>query len=151
MARLKKDGEFQIEGTVRMWLPLQPEEGERLRINPAQEILPEQVWVHVNRDGAEWVVETFSVKGRLYRQDGVLGSRRAERLYSGPANDADFEGPDWLVDILSRDVPWQLFGMAAVDALLTTVRMPDQFKDYDPQEGLARIRAKAAELAEKED
>jgi hypothetical protein len=151
MARLKTDGDFQVEGTVRMWLPLQPEEGERLRINLAQEILPEQVWVHVNRVDAEWVVDTFSVKGRLYRKDDRLGTRWAERLYSGPVNDEDFEGPDWLAEVLNRDVPWQLFGLAAVDALLTTVRMPDQFKDYDPQEGLARIRAKAAEQAARED
>jgi hypothetical protein len=108
MAKLKDDGEFQVEGAVKMWLPLEPEDGERVRINSAKEIWPEQVWLNVNQENGNWVVGTASVKGRLYRKDNTVGERWDERLYSGPHDDGEFEGPDWLVDLISREVPRRL-------------------------------------------
>jgi hypothetical protein len=110
MAKLKEDGEFQVEGAVKMWLPLEPEDGERVRINAAKEIWPEQVWLNVNQENGNWVVGTASVKGRLYRKDNTVGERWDERLYSGPHDDGEFEGPEWLVGLISREVPRRLSG-----------------------------------------
>jgi hypothetical protein len=108
MAKLKDDGEFQVEGSVKMWLPLNPEEGERVRINSAKEIWPEQVWLNVNQENGNWVVGTASVKGRLYRKDNTVGERWDERMYSGPHDDGEFEGPDWLVELINQEVPRRL-------------------------------------------
>lgn len=108
MAKLKDDGEFQVEGAVKMWLPLDPEEGERVRINSAKEIWPEQVWLNVNQENGNWVVGTASVKGRLYRKDNTVGERWDERMYSGPHDDGEFEGPDWLVELINQEVPRRL-------------------------------------------
>jgi hypothetical protein len=109
MAKLKEDGEFTVEGTITMWLPLEPEEGERLEVNSSQTINPLQVWVSVLREDGQWEVGTVVVKGRLYRKDNAVGGRWAERLYSGPL-DRDFEGPGWVVSLLEREIPRRLSG-----------------------------------------
>jgi hypothetical protein len=108
MAKLKEDGEFQVEGSVAMWLPVEAEEGERVKVNSAKEIWPEQVWLNVNQENGNWVVGTASVKGRLYRKDNTVGERWDERMYSGPHDDGEFEGPEWLIDLISREVPRRL-------------------------------------------
>jgi hypothetical protein len=110
MAKLKEDGEFQVEGSVAMWLPVEAEEGERVKVNSAKEIWPEQVWLNVNQENGNWVVGTASVKGRIYRKDNTVGERWDERMYSGPHDDGEFEGPEWLVDLISREVPRRLSG-----------------------------------------
>jgi hypothetical protein len=109
MAKLKEDGEFTVEGTITMWLPLEPEEGERLEVNSSQTINPLQVWVSVLPEDGQWEVGTVVVKGRLYRKDNAVGGRWAERMYSGPL-DKDFEGPDWLVPLLEKEIPRRLSG-----------------------------------------
>lgn len=110
MARLKEDGKFQVEGSVKMWLPVVAEEGERVQVNSARDVLPEQVWINVNQENGDWVVGTASVKGRVYRKDGSVGERWDERMYSGPHDDGFFEGPAWLVDLIDREVPRRLSG-----------------------------------------
>ncbi|MGW0626147.1 hypothetical protein [Streptomyces sp. NPDC002758] len=109
MAKLKEDGEFTVEGTITMWLPLEPEEGERLEISPSQSISPLQVWVSLHPEDGEWAFGSVVVKGRLYRKDNAVGGRWADRLFSGPL-DKDFEGPDWLVALLEREIPRRLSG-----------------------------------------
>jgi hypothetical protein len=106
---LKEDGEFTVEGTITMWLPLEPEEGERLEVNSSQTISPLQVWVSVLPEDGQWEVGSVVVKGRLYRKDNAVGGRWAERMYSGPL-DKDFEGPDWVVALLEREIPRRLSG-----------------------------------------
>jgi hypothetical protein len=68
------------------------------------------VWLNVNQENGNWVVGTASVKGRLYRKDNTVGERWDERLYSGPHDDGEFEGPEWLVGLISREVPRRLSG-----------------------------------------
>jgi hypothetical protein len=109
MAKLKEDGEFTVEGTITMWLPLEPEEGERLEVNSSQTINPLQVWVSVLPEDGQWEVGTVVVKGRLYRKDNAVGGRWAERMYSGPL-DKDFEGPGWVVALLEKEIPRRLSG-----------------------------------------
>jgi hypothetical protein len=104
MARLKDDGEFQVEGTVTMWLPVESEEGERLVVNSSQEIWPQQVWVSVSLENENWAVGSVIVKGRLYRKDNTVGERWGERMYSGPLDDGEFEGPEWLVAVLEKEI-----------------------------------------------
>lgn len=110
MARLNEDGEFQVEGTITMWLPLEPEEGERLDVSSSQVIHPEQVWVSVSMENGNWTLGSAIVKGRLYRKDNTVGERWGERMYSGPLDDGMFEGPKWLIEIIDREVPRRLSG-----------------------------------------
>jgi hypothetical protein len=104
MARLKTDGQVNVEADAKFWMDLAPEEGERLDVNSSQVIEPRQVWAHVAQEWGKWVVSSVIVKGRLYRKDGKLGERWAERMYSGPL-DEDFEGPDWVVSVLNKEIP----------------------------------------------
>lgn len=110
MARLNEDGEFQVEGTITMWLPLEPEEGERLDVSSSQVIHPEQAWVSVSMENGNWTLGSAIVKGRLYRKDNTVGERWGERMYSGPLDDGMFEGPKWLIEIIDREVPRRLSG-----------------------------------------
>jgi hypothetical protein len=110
MARLKEDGEFEVEGSVKMWLPLEPEEGESLTVKTGQDIQPLQVWVNVNVDAEEWSVGSVVIKGRILKKDDTPGERWAERNYWGPHDDGHFEGPEWVVEILNREIPRRLSG-----------------------------------------
>jgi hypothetical protein len=134
MAKLKDDGEFTVEGTVTMWLPLEPEEGERLEISSSQTISPLQVWVSVHPEDGQWEFGSIIVKGRLYRKDNAVGGRWADRMYSGPL-DKDFEGPDWLVALLEREIPRRLSGRTqATDVLGTSSAAPaEPVKERSPQ------------------
>jgi hypothetical protein len=125
MAKLKDDGEFTVEGTVTMWLPLEPEEGERLEISSSQTISPLQVWVSVHPEDGQWEFGSIIVKGRLYRKDNAVGGRWADRMYSGPL-DKDFEGPDWLVALLEREIPRRLSGRTQATEAGSCVSLTDK-------------------------
>lgn len=137
MAKLKEDGEFQVEGSVAMWLPVEAEEGERVKVNSAKEIWPEQVWLNVNQENGNWVVGTASVKGRIYRKDNTVGERWDERMYSGPHDDGEFEGPEWLIDLISREVPRRLSGRTQVREVA---------KDHSYEANMAKVDGRIAEL-----
>jgi hypothetical protein len=125
MAKLKDDGEFTVEGTVTMWLPLEPEEGERLEVSSSQTISPLQVWVSAHPEDGQWVIGSVVVKGRLYRKDNAIGGRWSERLYSGPL-DKDFEGPDWLVPLLEKEIPRRLSGRTQATEAGSGVSLTDK-------------------------
>jgi hypothetical protein len=125
MAKLKDDGEFTVEGTVTMWLPLEPEEGERLEVSSSQTISPLQVWVSAHPEDGQWVVGSVVVKGRLYRKDNAIGGRWSERLYSGPL-DKDFEGPDWLVALLEKEIPRRVSGLTQATEAGSGVSLTDK-------------------------
>jgi hypothetical protein len=136
MAKLKDDGEFTVEGTVTMWLPLEPEEGERLEVSSSQTISPLQVWVSAHPEDGQWVVGSVVVKGRLYRKDNAIGGRWSERLYSGPL-DKDFEGPDWLVPLLEKEIPRRLSGRTQATEVA---------KDHSYEANMAKVSGRIAEL-----
>jgi hypothetical protein len=121
MAKLKEDGEFTVEGSIKMWFPLDPDEGESLTVKSGQDIVPLQVWLHVNLDANEWSVGSVIVKGRILKKDDTPGERWAERDYWGPHDDGHFEGPKWLVEIIDREVPRRL---GVTEAEATPVREP---------------------------
>lgn len=133
MAKLKEDGEFQVEGSVAMWLPVEAEEGERVKVNSAKEIRPEQVWLNVNQENGNWVVGTASVKGRIYRKDSTVGERWDERMYSGPHDDGEFEGPKWLIDLISREVPRRLSGRTTATEAVQPSPVREPVKEVSPQ------------------
>lgn len=110
MAQLKSDGESRVEGTVTMWLPLEAEEGERLAVSSGRDIWPGQVFVSVGQEDGAWVVGSAIVKGRIYRKDGTVGDRWSEKMYTGPHDDGEFEGPKWLIELIDAEVPRRLGG-----------------------------------------
>jgi hypothetical protein len=99
----KKVVEVQAEAEAKIFVHLEPKEGERLLISLSEEIQPREVFASVTLEDGAWVVGVVSVKGRLYRKDGTLGERWRDRMYSGPL-DASFEGPEWLVPLLEGEI-----------------------------------------------
>jgi hypothetical protein len=95
--------EVQAEAEAKIFVHLEPKEGERLLISLSEEIQPREVFASVTLEDGAWVVGVVSVKGRLYRKDGTLGDRWRDRMYSGPL-DASFEGPEWLVPLLEGEI-----------------------------------------------
>jgi hypothetical protein len=95
--------EVQAEAEAKIFVHLEPKEGERLLISLSEEIQPREVFASVTLEDGAWVVGVVSVKGRLYRKDGTLGERWRDRMYSGPL-DASFEGPEWLVPLLEGEI-----------------------------------------------
>lgn len=133
MARLKEDGEFQVEGTVTMWLPLDAEEGERFAVNSSRDVWPQQVWLSVSQENGNWVVGTVSMKGRIYRKDNTVGERWDEKMFSGPHDDGEFEGPDWLIDLINREVPRRL-GLTPKPEPLSSVEISRRVRADHPRE-----------------
>jgi hypothetical protein len=99
----KKVVEVQVEAEVNIWVHLEPEEDERLKISLSEEIQPREAGAHVTLEDGELVVGSVVVKGRLYRKDRTLGERWREVLYTGPL-DEEFEGPEWLAPLLKEEI-----------------------------------------------
>jgi hypothetical protein len=140
MARLKSDGKTQVEGSVKMWLPLEPEEGERLSANSSKEILPQEVWLHVAQENGYWVLGTAVVKGRLYRKDGKVGERWTDVIFVGPHDDGEFEGPEWLRDLVAREVPRRLSGWTSDDGTNQRGAVPSASEAVSSVEISRRVR-----------
>jgi hypothetical protein len=137
MAKLKEDGEFTVEGSIKMWFPLDPDEGESLTVKSGQDIVPLQVWLHVNLDAKEWSVGSVIVKGRILKKDDTPGERWAERDYWGPHDDGHFEGPKWLAEIIDREVPRRLSSRTMAT---------DAAKDHSYEANMAKVAERIAEL-----
>jgi hypothetical protein len=137
MAKLKEDGESTVEGSIKMWFPLDPDEGESLTVKSGQDIVPLQVWLHVNLDAKEWSVGSVIVKGRILKKDDTPGERWAERDYWGPHDDGHFEGPKWLAEIIDREVPRRLSSRTMAT---------DAAKDHSYEANMAKVAERIAEL-----
>jgi hypothetical protein len=137
----KKVVEVQVEAEVNIWVHLEPEEDERLKISLSEEIQPREAGAHVTLEDGELVVGSVVVKGRLYRKDRTLGERWREVLYTGPL-DEEFEGPEWLAPLLKDEIAKRFGG----GVRLTDQQVYDLSMRTNSNVGLENFRKVAEEV-----
>lgn len=137
----KKVVEVQVEAEVNIWVHLEPEEDERLKISLSEEIQPREAGAHVTLEDGELVVGSVVVKGRLYRKDRTLGERWREVLYTGPL-DEEFEGPEWLAPLLKDEIAKRFGG----GVRLTDQQVYDLSTRTNSNVGLENFRKVAEEV-----